>query len=131
MVIQQRWAVFRIAVALSALGLFLLVVPRMGLMRAQAAFGVLGFLGIAPLVFRKRAGEIAGDERDRMIHLRAIQIGTGLFWLLFAGGLWTAYFHFMNDRVVPVAAISLLAWLTWTTFELCNAAAMLFLYRRS
>src|SRR5258708_30871169 len=112
MVAQQRYALFRIAVAAGALLLFLALVPRMGILRGGAAFGVLGLLGIAPLFFWKRRGQVVSDERDRQIHFRAIQIGTAAFWVLFTAGLWTAYWHFQNDHVVPVTAIALLAWLT-------------------
>ena len=129
MVVQQRLAVYRVVVAVVAIALYLVLIPRLGLMRAQAAFAVLGFLGLTPLIFRSR-GQVT-DERDRAIHLRAFQIGTAMFWLVFTAGLWSIYYHFMDDRVVPLAVISLLAWMTWTTFELCNAAAVLFLYGRS
>lgn len=131
MVAQQRHALFRVLVTSAALILFLGLIPRVGVWRAQSAFGVLGFLGAAPLVIGKSRARLLFDERDRQIHLKAIQIGTGIFWVLFAAGMWAAYWHFHNDRVVPVTGIALLAWLTWTAFELCNAGAMLFLYRRS
>ena len=131
MVLQQRLALYRVAVAVGALLLYLALFPRMGVMRAQCAFGVLGLLGVTPLLFRGHGARIDSDERDRQIHMRALQVGTAAFWLLFAAGLWTLYYHYMNDRVVPVAIISLLAWLTWTTYELCLSAATLVLYARS
>jgi len=131
MVAQERHAWYRVVVATGALLLFLALIPRLGVWRAQSAFGVLGFLGAAPLLVGRSRAQTVHDERDRQIHLRAIQIGTAVFWVLFAIGLCSAYWHFRDDRVIPVTGIALLAWVTWTTYELCNAATLLVLYRRS
>lgn len=53
------------------------------------ALGGLGFLGIAalvglsPILFRKRRGQIGFDERDQLIHKRATIIAYSVFWVFF------------------------------------------------
>ncbi|MHC4455809.1 MAG: hypothetical protein ACYS0I_01775 [Planctomycetota bacterium] len=53
------------------------------------ALGGLGFLGIAalvglsPILFRKRRGQISFDERDQLIHKRATLAAYSIFWFFF------------------------------------------------
>ena len=63
MVAQQRYATFNLIVAAAALAFFLALIPRCGPAKAQAAFGLLGFTGLTPLLMRKRKGQVVADER--------------------------------------------------------------------
>lgn len=53
------------------------------------ALGGLGFLGIAaligmsPILFRKRRGQISFDERDQLIYKRATLAAYSTFWFFF------------------------------------------------
>jgi hypothetical protein len=130
MVAQQRYAVFNLVIAGFALVLFLVLIPIIGMWRAQAAFAFLAFSALGPYFFRKRKGQIAGDERDQVIHLRAIQIGFGAFWLLFVGGIMSTYVYLQHQATMSVEILPLMVWLGWIAFVLCQAVALLVLYRR-
>src|ERR1700722_18113406 len=131
MVIQQRYAAFNLAVAGSALLLFLGLVPIVGLWRAEAAFAVLAFSALGPFFFRKRNGQVCGDERDQAIHLRATQISFGAFWLLFVGGIMSTYGYLHYHPTISVEILPLIVWLGWIAFTLCQALVLLILYRKS
>jgi hypothetical protein len=131
MVVQERYAAFRLGVTMLALAMFLLLTERMGPWRGQSAFSVLALLGLEPFLYRWRKDRVGLDERDRAMHLRAIQWGMGAFWLVFSLGIWITYMAMEPARQVPVGVLSLVAWLSATAFLLCNAAATLLVYRLS
>jgi hypothetical protein len=131
MVHQQRWALFNVTIAGITLVLFLIVCPVLGPLRAQGVLGLIGFSGFAPLLFRKRKGEVWGDERDRLIQLRASNIGFGLFWFLFVVGLMSVYAVLRNTTVISVEILPLIVLFGWLAFILCQGVALLVLYRKS
>src|SRR2546423_1724033 len=89
---QQRHAVFNVLVCCFAAAAVLISIPFMGPARACGGFGFLGLLGFGPIVFYRRRKEF--DERERLIHLRAVTAAGMFMFLLHVGGcltLWLTY----------------------------------------
>jgi hypothetical protein len=54
--------------------------------RAAGGFGfigIMGFVGLTPILFRKDKDKVQCDERDLMIHRKATIAAYAIFWLLF------------------------------------------------
>jgi hypothetical protein len=88
----QKTAWFTLIVLALALGLslaafcvgyFIVGVPAR---RAAAGFGfigIMGLLGLIPVLFRNDKAKVQCDERDVMIQRRANIAAYGVFWVLF------------------------------------------------
>ena len=50
---------------------------------ALGGFGLLGFLGLGPLFFRRKGGGVVLDERDQEISRRSLLVAYTVFWLVF------------------------------------------------
>lgn len=130
MVAQQRSAVFNLAVAASALGIFIVLRPAWGPIRAQAAFGLLGITALAPLFMRRRVGRIVSDERDETLFARSIRLSMGLFWLVFAAALLGYYFG-IASKSVSIDMVPMAIWSAWVTWLIVQSIVLLVLYQRS
>ncbi len=126
---KQQLAVFNLAVAVAALAAFGGLTPVLGVWRAQGAFGLLTLTAVGVLAYRWRAGRVVCDERDRYIHLRSIQVGFALVWLLVVGGVMGACSAYGFDGSVPSRLLTLGLYLTWAAFTLGQSSALLVLYR--
>jgi hypothetical protein len=76
--------------------------PVLGIQRAQGGFGMLGFLGLGPLVFRGKPGTVVNDERDEIIRGRSVMIAYGVFWVLFVAACVSAPFFYGSGGAIPV-----------------------------
>jgi hypothetical protein len=97
----QKMAWFTLVVLALALGLslaafsvgyFVLGVPAQ---RAAAGFGfmgIMGFVGLTPILFRKDKDAVQCDERDLMIHRKATIAAYATFWLLFVAAAMVPWF---------------------------------------
>ena len=107
----QKMAWFTLVVLGLALGLsviafcvgyFILGVPAK---RAAAGFGfigIMGFLGLIPLLFRKDKDKVQCDERDLMIHRKATIAAYATFWLLFVAAAMVPWFITGPDGLITV-----------------------------
>ena len=127
MVRQERYAIFNIIVAIAAIILFSILIPAVGPLRAQSGFALMALLAFGPLFFRRRAAEIAGDERDRAIHLRATQITFMVFWSILAVGIVLASFWFPGARLGDF--VTSIVWLAAAVLYICHSICLLILYR--
>jgi hypothetical protein len=101
---SQREAWFNLVVVLSALAMVTALVPFLG-KGAMGGFGLLGFLGLSPVFFRKRHGAVVLDERDTQIRLRSQFCAHLVVWLLFVLAAMTAPAVYGWDGSVPVAMV--------------------------
>ena len=127
MVRQERYAIFNMIVAIAAVVLFAALIPAIGPKHAQGGFALMAVLALGPLFFRRRAGEIGGDERDRAIHLRATQITFALFWVIAVGGIVAASYRFPGARLGDF--VTAIVWLGAATLFICHSTCLLILYR--
>jgi hypothetical protein len=98
----QKFAWFNLAVIALTLVAVLSLLPFLG-KGALGGFGFLGFIGLGPLFFRKKPGQVVTDERDLMIQRRAWVLAYSLFWVVFvlAAVLLSAVVY-GQDGAVPV-----------------------------
>jgi hypothetical protein len=101
---SQKEAWFSLIVVLSALTLVAALVPFLG-KGAMGGFGLLGFLGLSPVFFRKRHDDVVLDERDTEIRLRSQFCAHVVFWLLFVLAAMTAPLVYGWHGSVPVALV--------------------------
>lgn len=106
--------VVSLAVGLSivtfAVGFFVFGVPAH---RAAAGFGfmgIVGLIGLTPILFRKSEGKVPYDERDTAIQRRAVCAAYGIFWVLFVAAAMVPWF-----LLGPQGAITV-NYLPWMVF---------------
>lgn len=87
---QQKIAWFNLVVIAGCVALAVSMTVRFAFQHGfPSAFGGMGFLGFAclialgPVLFRKKRGQVAFDERDVMIERRAIRYGTTVAYFYF------------------------------------------------
>jgi uncharacterized membrane protein len=112
MSVQEKQAWYMLAV----IGLTGLVYGALGLAVGfhtwtAGALGLLGFVGLAPLIgVRDRLrGQVICDERDGLIARRAGNAAFGVFWLAFVTGMMAPFFLKGPEATItiPVADLAL------------------------
>ena len=115
----QKIALFTIVVQALALVMSLTTVSVLyfgfdwSLHQASAGFafiGVMGFAGLAPLIFRKDKQKIQLDERDLLIKRKAMLAAYWTFWPLFVLAAMATFFVLGPDGRVSVR------YLVWMVF---------------
>jgi hypothetical protein len=79
---MQKFAWFNLAVIALTLVAVVSLLPFLG-KGALGGFGFLGLIGLGPLFFRKRPGQVLTDERDQLIQRRSWVLAYSLFWVAF------------------------------------------------
>ena len=135
----QKTAWFTLVVVLVALGLsvgafgigfFILGVPTHRAAAGFGFFGIMGLLGLVPILFRKNKEKVQCDERDLMIHRNAIVAAYAIFWVVFVAAAMIPWFVKGPDGTIPVN------YLPWMVFggmflvELVQAVVTLTQYGR-
>ncbi len=72
--------------------------------------GLLGFIGMAPFLFRRKPGVVAYDERDALIQARSWFIAYSVFWVVFVGVCVAAPYTFGQSGAVPVFVVQMSVW---------------------
>jgi hypothetical protein len=106
----ERLAWFNLVIVLLSVCTVLVLTPALGFHRAQGGLGLLGFLGFAPFLFRKKPGKVFMDERDVLIQFRAWAAAYFVFWMVFIGVCVSAPFTFGSSGTVPVELIQMSVW---------------------
>ncbi len=130
MSIAQKQAWFNLAVILLSLGTVVALAPVLGFHRAQGGLGFLGFIGLGPLLFRRKAGSVFMDERDVQIQLRSWAIAYFVFWMVFIALCVAAPFTYGSSGVVRVELIQLSVWYGFMIVWGVSALAAVLQYRR-
>lgn len=131
MVRQERVAWMSLSVLGLALVSFTVLCFLISVPRATGAFGLLGLLGLTPLLFRKSERDpIVFDERDRLIQARSIQIAYAVFWLLFVVGSMSLYFFYQQRGLMPVEILPMFPLVGWMIVTFVQSIAVLVQYRR-
>jgi hypothetical protein len=108
---QQKIAWFNLVVVTLALGLSVIAFSIgyfiFGAPARQAAggfgfIGIMGFLGLTPVLFRKDKDKVQADERDLMILRKANIIAYSVFWLLFGAAAMVPWFIIGPDGTITV-----------------------------
>ena len=103
----------------------------------RRALGGLGFLGIAgliglsPILFGKRRGQISFDERDQLIHIRATVVAYSVFWLVFAAACMIPWWILETGAAIPVVVLPAMLAGGFVIVQLVQSVATLVQYGRS
>ena len=132
MTTMKKIAVCEVAISLTAALVVSALLPVSG-DAATAGFGILGLLGVVPVLLMKHAGmRVIADERDREIEQRSLKIGMETAWMMLFLSMITIVLWFNLNRQSEVP-VRLLNWLIWIQFTICYAvkgSAALMIYRR-
>ncbi len=130
----QKMAWFTLAVLGLALGLsvaaFCVAYFILGLPAERAAggfgfIGIMGLLGLTPVLWRKQEGGVQCDERDLMIHRKAVVAAYATFWLLFVAAAMIPWFLAGPDGTITVNYLPWLVFGGMCNVELAQALATL------
>lgn len=127
---SQKEAWFNLVVVLSALVMVTALVPFLG-KGAMGGFGLLGFLGLSPVFFRKRHGAVVLDERDTQIRQRSLICAHLVFWLMFVLAAMTAPAVYGWNGSVPVALVMASVFCGLIVLQVVSSLATLIQYGRS
>ncbi len=73
--------------------------------RAAGGFGfigIMGFVGLAPLIFKKDKSRVQTDERDLLIKQKAMLAAYSVFWVLFVAAAMVPWFIIGPDGSITV-----------------------------
>jgi hypothetical protein len=98
----QKFAWFNLAVIALTLVAVLSLLPFLG-RGALGGCGILGLLGLGPLFFRKKSGQVLIDERDQLIQGRSWFLAYALFWVAFVlAAVFLSAVVYGQEGAVPV-----------------------------
>jgi len=126
---SQKEAWFNLVVVLAALLMVAALVPFLG-KGAMGGFGLLGFLGLSPVFFRKQQGAVVLDERDTQIRLRSQFCAHLVFWLLFVLAAMSAPAIYGWEGSVPVVLVMQSVFCGLTVIQGVSSLATLIQYGR-
>ena len=130
----QRIAKFNLIVILIALGLSAVAVGisylviGLPIRRAVGGFGLLGIcglLGLSPILFKKKTGEVDFDERDLLIQRKALVGAYSIFWVLFVLAAMIPFFVLGSDGKVSVQYLAAMVFAGAVTVTLVQSIATL------
>jgi len=101
----QKFAWFNLAVIAWTVVAILLLLPFLG-KGALGGFGFIGLLGLGPLFFRRRPGQVLADERDALIGTRSLIAAYSVFWVVFVlAAVFLTAVVYGEDGAVPVTVV--------------------------
>ena len=135
MSIDQKMAWLMVGAAATGLILFAVLIPFIGIKPAFAAFGVIGFSGLGPLIFRKKrkAAVVAVDERGKTIGRKAALAGAIISYEVFilaSMATWFIYRFGKGKELISVDALPCIVGGGWLAFMVSWSVALLILYGR-
>ena len=81
-----------LSLAAFSVGYFILGVPAAKAAAGFGFMGIMGFVGLTPILFRKGEANVQCDERDMMIQRNAAVAAYATFWVLFVAAAMIPWF---------------------------------------
>jgi hypothetical protein len=101
--------VILIALILSAIAVsvfyFVVDLPIRRALGGLAFLGIAGLIGLSPILFGKRRGQISFDERDQLIHIRATVVAYSVFWFGFTAACMIPWWILETGATIPVVVL--------------------------
>lgn len=93
--------------SITAIGIFYFAfgVPIQGALGGFGFIGICGLMGLSPLLYKKEPGKVSFDERDQLIHKRAIIVAYSLFWLAFTAACMIPWWILETGATIPVVIL--------------------------
>jgi hypothetical protein len=103
----QKFAWFNLAVIALTLVAILSLLPFLG-KGALGGFGFIGLMGLGPLFFLRRPGQVLIDERDALIGKRSWIAAYSVFWVVFVlAAVFLSAVVYGQDGAVPVTVVQM------------------------
>jgi hypothetical protein len=91
-----------LSVAASCAAYFVFGLPVRRAASGFAFVGIMGLLGLIPILFKKDKDRMQCDERDLAIHRTATIAAYAIFWVLFVAAAMVPWFIVGPDGLIPV-----------------------------
>jgi hypothetical protein len=130
---QQKMAWFTLAICVAVLLAYGVLLPFVGPRAALAAFSLMSAWAFSGRFYRKRPGVVGAvvfDERDRAIHVKAVQVCAGCVYLYFVACCFTMAQLRRAADTVPVGWLDYMLWFGALVLMLSWSVAALVQYRR-
>jgi hypothetical protein len=135
MSLQQKRARFELAVVVVAIAAAITIGATVSIEVAWAGFALLGFWGLAPLLFRAdhKTGSVTVDERDAAIGRRAALYAFTASYLsvvVTCVGIWAVAYFGLGVEQVSIQWVVAPVWVAFLVACAGHAIAVLVLYER-
>ncbi len=134
---QQKIAWFNLAVISGCMMLAVGMTTKYAFQHGfPSAFGGMGFLGFAclialgPLLFRKKKGQVAFDERDVMVERRAVRCGTTASYFYFVFVCLATWLYVGFDTKISAGLLPMFVVGGFIVVNVVQSIVMLVEYRR-
>ena len=117
-----------LTIAGAAVGILAIVY---GMPKALAGLGFLGtagLVGLSPILFRRRAGQLAFDERDLLIYNRASLVAYSVFWVLFTAACMIPWWILETGASIRVVVLPCMLAGGFVIVQLIQSIAILVQY---
>jgi len=91
--------------------------------------GICGLIGLSPILFRKKRGEVSFDERDQLIHKRATLVAYSVFWVFFAAACMIPWWILETGARIRVVVLPVMFAAGFVIVNLVRSVAILVQYR--
>jgi hypothetical protein len=90
--------------------------------------GIAGLVGLSPILFRKKRGQLGFDERDLLIYRRAILAAYSIFWVFFTAACMIPWWIFKTGGSIPVVVLPVMLAGGFFIVQLIQSIAILVQY---
>lgn len=67
--------------------------------------GIAGFIGLSPILFRRKRGQLGFDERDLLIYNRASLIAYSIFWVFFTAACMVPWLVLERGATIRIVVL--------------------------
>ena len=127
MTLIQKQAWFNLGVVVASVIVVLALTPFLG-RGALGGFGLLGFLGLMPLLVRQKGGGVVVDERDREVCRRSMLAAYTVFWVVFVAACMALPTLYGWSGSVPVIEAQSSVFVAWILVVGVSSVATLIQY---
>jgi len=90
--------------------------------------GICGLIGLSPILFWKKRGEVGFDERDQLIYKRATLVAYSVFWVFFTAACMIPWWILETGARIRVVLLPLMLAAGFIIVQLIQSVAILAQY---
>ena len=114
----------------AAVGILAIVLGMPRALGGLGFLGICGLLGMSPILFRKKRGQLGFDERDLLIYNRASLVAYSVFWVLFTAACMVPWLILDKGSTIPAVVLPLMLAAGFFVVQLVQSVAVLVQYGR-